>query len=252
MSESSTLWGLHYSPWTEKARWALDHHGLRHRYREHTPLLGEPALRWRSRARPPGRPASVPLLLDSGGVHLDSDEIARRADALGTGASLFPPDHDAALRRWIADADAALNAARAIVIASIASNPQAQSESLPRLIPGPLRGLFRGLARQGAVFLGRKYGSSEQALDAHARTLEAFACSLQEALEGGPYLLAQQFSYADIAAAMVVNGFLPPAHLFVDHPGTRACWTRDALAARYADLGNWRDALYRDHRARIF
>ena len=29
-----TLWGLSISPWTERTRWALDHHQIHYRYRE--------------------------------------------------------------------------------------------------------------------------------------------------------------------------------------------------------------------------
>ena len=41
------LYGIAYSPWTAKARWALDHHKIPYRYREHLILFGMPELRWR-------------------------------------------------------------------------------------------------------------------------------------------------------------------------------------------------------------
>jgi glutathione S-transferase len=43
------LVGEGFSPWTEKARWALDHHGIRYRCEEYVPLAGEPWLRLRAR-----------------------------------------------------------------------------------------------------------------------------------------------------------------------------------------------------------
>ena len=39
------LIGIGYSPWTEKARWALDHHGIDYRYSEHLILFGMLPLR---------------------------------------------------------------------------------------------------------------------------------------------------------------------------------------------------------------
>ena len=40
-----TLVGLAYSPWTQKARWALTHHGVPHDFESYVPTLGEPKLR---------------------------------------------------------------------------------------------------------------------------------------------------------------------------------------------------------------
>jgi glutathione S-transferase len=45
------LVALHYSPWSEKARWALDHHGVAYRYEEYKILLGEPKLRLATKKR---------------------------------------------------------------------------------------------------------------------------------------------------------------------------------------------------------
>jgi glutathione S-transferase len=88
-----TLVGEYFSPWTEKARWALDHHRLEYRYREHVPLLGEALLRVRA-DRLTGR-VSVPLLITDTGPILDSFAIAQHADRIGRGARLSPPGrHD--------------------------------------------------------------------------------------------------------------------------------------------------------------
>ena len=53
-----TLYGVGYSPWTERARWALDHHRIAYRYREHLPMLGEPMLRRRARAAGQAKPTA--------------------------------------------------------------------------------------------------------------------------------------------------------------------------------------------------
>ena len=48
-SRMNELLGLPYSPWSEKARWALDVRHVPYRYRVFQPLIGEPALRFKTR-----------------------------------------------------------------------------------------------------------------------------------------------------------------------------------------------------------
>lgn len=77
-----------FSPWSEKARWALDHHGCDYHEIHHAPVVGE----WRLRAqmrRPFGR-LTVPVLRDGDRWLTDSFDIARHADAIGHGTTLFP------------------------------------------------------------------------------------------------------------------------------------------------------------------
>jgi glutathione S-transferase len=84
------LYAESFAPWCEKARWALDHHGISYHSVEHTPLLGELGLRWA--ARRPFGPATVPLLVSDGLRLTDSFEIARWAEGVGHGTPLFPED----------------------------------------------------------------------------------------------------------------------------------------------------------------
>lgn len=242
-----TLWGLHYSPWTEKARWALDHHGVDYRYREHQVLLGEPGLRWRARRRSPGTPASVPLLIDGDAVFGDSTDIARLADRVGGGAPLFPAALEHDIDRWLRASDGALHGARALVVAAVGDSSDAQVESLPPLIPRPLRPAMRPVARMGARFLASKYGADLEARARHLDGMLAFCRELDAALDG-PYLLGQ-LSYADFACAVVINSFSPlRQRFFADKPATNAAWTRDELVEEFGGLVAWRDQLYAQHR----
>lgn len=241
-----TLWGLSISPWTERARWALDHHQVRYRYLEHTPMLGEPALRWRARRRESGR-ATVPLWIDDQRVLADSDAIARLADqsCTGSAASLFPAEHDAAIRELSRAADRAMNSLRVLVVAGMLADPEAQLESLPPQIPGPLRGPLRGIARVGTRFLGRKYAADLAQLDACERVAHEFAEQLRAQLGDRQHLFDDRLSYADIVAATVINGFTggDPIRLR-NKPGTRRAWTQPKLAEAFPDLARWRDKLY--------
>ena len=62
------LVSLSYSPWSEKARWALDHHGIEYRNIAYTPMLGVPRLRMRLRAM--RAKITVPIL-----AHTNADEM---------------------------------------------------------------------------------------------------------------------------------------------------------------------------------
>src|SRR4029078_4031004 len=110
------------SPWTEKARWALDHHSVSYRYHEHTPLMGELVLRFRARSRPSGVTASVPLLVDGSDVLTSSLAIARHVDKGGRGESLFPPEIDAEIVHWADLSDQIIGAARVRVLAGLRTN----------------------------------------------------------------------------------------------------------------------------------
>src|SRR6188508_1450752 len=62
LSSARRLVQLYYSPWSERARWALDHHGLAYETVEHVPFLGEIRLR-RIVGKKAAR-ATVPVLID--------------------------------------------------------------------------------------------------------------------------------------------------------------------------------------------
>lgn len=248
MGTARTLWGLRYSPWTEKACWALDHHRVEYCYREHVPLLGEPALRWRTRKRPAGTPASVPVLIDGSEVIGDSTDIALHAERIGSGAPLFGAEREREILEWCAACDRAMQFGRALIVSSLASNDEALVESLPPEIPKPLRPAMRGVAKLGTNFIARKYGADMQARAANEAKMAEFCQRLVDALAGRPYLLGS-LSYADISCGVVVNGFAPLAErFFPNSPATARAWTVPTLVERFAALVEWRDQLYAQHR----
>ncbi|NVJ09519.1 glutathione S-transferase N-terminal domain-containing protein [Myxococcus sp. AM001] len=240
-----TLYGLSYSPWTEKARWALDHHRVAYRYREHLPLIGEPLLRWRT---PRGVRPAVPLLIDEGEAFPGSFVIARRAEELGQGEPLFPAADLPVIQRWDDDSEQGLAAARVRVVAALLENRQAQMESLPSFLPEGLRSVLAPAARLGARFVARKHQTPADINAAvHDKVIPTLE-RLRAALGGRPYLLSR-FSYADVTAAVLLQ-FVRPVddrHLPLG-PGTRAMWSDAALASRFPDLLEWRDGLYAKHR----
>jgi glutathione S-transferase len=234
------LVALPYSPWSLKAKWALDHHGVRYRYTTYLPMLGEPLLRfWSGRWR---GGASVPLLLTAGIPIEGSEWIARWADNQGGGEPLFPPAHDAEIRRWSELGERILEAGRALTIDKTLASPEALAESVPG--PSALAPLLVPVGRLGAKFLARKYGAASDPVESR-RVIREGLEALREGLGDGETLVGGAFSYADVAMACSLGMVSPPGPR-IDHlgPASRPCWTEPELAAEFADLVEWRDRLF--------
>ncbi|WP_437938307.1 glutathione S-transferase [Sorangium sp. So ce341] len=242
------LLGLVFSPWTEKARWALDVRGVPYTFRHYQPLVGEPALRVKLR-RLTGR-VSVPVLTaDDGRVLADSADIARWADGRGAGPTLFPAEHEAEIARLIDLSERALAAGRARAL----SRMLADDEALAEMAPGPIRRAHGALAaRLGAFGVRRtlrKYGGHEDGAEAHLRTMLAALDELRATLArsapsgDGPRTLLGRFTFADIAMSQALVNVAPPAALKLG-AASRRSFSDPELRDRYADLVAWRDELY--------
>ncbi|MEZ4296251.1 MAG: glutathione S-transferase family protein [Polyangiaceae bacterium] len=240
------LVGLSYSPWTEKARWALEHHSVSFRYVEHMPMVGELALRWRV-GRPTGK-ATVPVLSTPGGPVTDSLAIAEYAEHQGRGARLFPAGKRGAIAQWNARSESLLAAARGLVVARTARNEGALAEALPGFVPPNLRRRLAFVAATGTAFFRWKYRLDAEGEEPRRAAVAAELRALREGLAGRPYLRGG-FTYADIAMAVTLQVVRPVAdehwHL---RPNTREAWGDPALAPDFADLLDWRDALFARHR----
>jgi glutathione S-transferase len=244
LTGSDVLVGEYFSPWTEKARWALDHHRIAYRYREHVPLLGEPLLRLRSR-RLRGR-VSVPLLITDEGPIPDSFAIFRHAERVGRGAPLVPVGREAEVVAWNARSEAAIAASRALYLLRAERDREALIEMQPAAFPRPVREASLPVARAAIAFLRRKYGI---AADGAEEALDRELTALHVALDGGEHLLDARFSYADVAMAVSLQFVAPLAEEYLHlGPATRASCRAPALADRFADLVAWRDRLYLRHR----
>jgi glutathione S-transferase len=241
-----TLYGLSQSPWTEKARWSLDHHSVVYRYHEHVPVLGELFLRFRARSRPSGTKASVPLLVDGNDVLTSSLAIARHVDKGGRAESLFPGHEEAEILRWADVSDRIIGAGRAHVLVGLRTNREAQLEAVPSFVPAALRGALRPMAVTAASFLGSKYDVPWNAEAEVARTLRPALDEIRAALGGRPHFF-RRFTFADLAIAASLQVLRPPSRAPIG-PGTRAIWTNEALAGEYGDLLAWRDAIYSSYR----
>lgn len=239
-----TLVGLSYSPWTHRARWALDHHGIKYKFQHYLPVVGEPMLRLRTR-RFSGK-VSVPVLLTPHGALTDSLDIVRHADSIGSGSKLHD-GHEAAITKWSAIAESALDAARGLVLRAVENSPRAQEESVTLPMPNALKG---PTAKFGTWMLTRKWQARLPDDEAEARIVSALE-QLRTALDGPvtrKEYLDGEFSLADMLMAGVVQTVQPARDKYIPlAPATREAWTRSTLAARFGDLVGWRDQLLEKH-----
>ena len=234
---AALLVGESFSPWTQKARWALEYCGLPFAYREYTPTLSEPWLRWRMRQW--SGAVSVPVLLTDVRVVRGSWDIARHADAHAGDGRL---GDFAAIASWNELSEAALAEIRTRVVRGVLSSPPALDEALAGLLPAPLRTPLRFVARDAARRLDKKYqhllipGSLRRALE-----------RLREGLHrSGSGYLFDRFGYADIGMAVVLEGIAPSARTEPPlGPAHRRCWSDPQLADEFADLLDWRASLAR-------
>ncbi len=235
---------LPVSPWSEKARWALDHHGVEYELLEHVPMLYEPLLRaW---ARDLRTRFTVPALFEGSRVLRDSRAIAARAEELGRGAALFPREHDAQIAEWDELAERVMRAGRARAMERLVESPAALAEALPP----PLRGAGEALspvAKIGSLFLMRKHrtrgippAETEAAMTAGLERADA-------ALSRADYLAGPSFTFADIAMAGAL-GFVAPHARVAMGPATRVVFSEPRIAAAFPRLVAARGRLVERHR----
>lgn len=232
-----------HSPWSERARWALDWHRIPYRVVGWLPGPAELWLRWRLGW--PAGPVSVPVLLaDDGAALADSAAIARWADAHGGNTTLFPEGADVWV--WHEQANAMLAAGRVLSGRSVMADDAALTEMMPpvaRLL-GPVG---RALARSATRALLRKYDPVPTTDTAAVAAIRAVLDAVRPAIQNGDHLVGA-LSWADISVAAALAFVAPPDALPGLGPLARRAWTMDALASEYADVLAWRDRIYRRHR----
>lgn len=238
------VYGMSFSPYSEKARWALDHHGIAYEWHEHVPMIGERSLR--KRAGGDRGTVSVPMAVDGDTVLRDSLSIARHAERSGKGARLFR--NDAAVATWAARSDEALGAARVLLLARTLADHEALRESLPSWMPRPLRWPATPLAARATRFLARKYGTDAVDPEAATTKLREGLAAMRRVL-GSRVTILDGFSYADIAMAVVIQMISPVDDAYIPlGPARRRAWTEPTLAGEFAELVAWRDAVYAKRR----
>ena len=234
----TTLYGIHYSPWSLRAKWALAHHGIAFEYREYTPMLSTPLLRLELR-QPTGR-ITVPILIDLDGASLrDSYDIARWADEHGHGAPLFAAGEQSTLA-WTAVAEEIGAQGRVLSTIAVNADSEAMRDNVPPFVPKALRPVARPLVRAGTAYIAAKYGFRAADAPAALERMRAALGRVAERLESAPFLDGE-FGWSDIAIVCALQ-FVRPADEWVRlRAGARRAWTRADLADEFDVVLRWRD-----------
>lgn len=238
------LVALSYSPWSEKARWALDHHRLAYREIEFVPILGTPWLRVAAK-RPFGR-VSIPTLLDDDGAYVDSFVIAKHVDGIGQGSRLFPEDAAETIAAYNERSEAMLSACRAICTPRISADADAAFDATPPVVPGR-RLMARTAVKLAELLINSKYKVNKN-LDENVATLRDGLSRLRADL-GKRETLLPTFSFADIAMAVTMQWVQPlPTTIRPVGDALNRVLSQPELAAEFADLVAWRDRIYAKYR----
>ncbi len=245
-SERIRRWfvGVPDSPWTERARWALEHHTLPYLFVERLPW-NMPWIRLLTR-RPVGR-VIVPVLRDRSQVVAGAFQIVMHAEREGRQARLLPDITEMA--RWDRRSDQICAAGRLLGASRVLAHRQALAAAAPPWLPTFLRPAFSGVASARIRHRMGRYELSRASRDVATVALTAGLLDLRRALAGRPYLLGESFSYADIAMATALGVLQPIAD--PSSPGANALQaTKQCImeARDFPDLLAWRDELYRNHR----
>ena len=120
---------------------------------------------------------------------------------------------------------------------------------MPPLPPALAGILKRPLTFFGAAYLRRKYNYNSEVASNEA-ALGQVLSNLRDVLsDGRPYVLGENFSYADVCMAASMQCVRPVTDEFIKlGPATRKAWTDEALAESSSSLLEWRDQLYESQR----
>ena len=231
------VYGIGYSPWSYKARWALAWHRIAYGYHEYLPMVGKLGMRFRL-----GRwsePITVPLATLDDQVYDNSWAIAQFADETGTGSCLGTQREDVAY--WNGISDAILTLGRIRISLAVAEDRDAQKASLPPLLR-PIPGAT-ALARLGAQYMLKTYPVETD----HSRLSNEMADLLGvigDALVDRDFLLGT-FSYSDMAIAASLQMVEPVRGPFIPvEDAVKIHWQNQALATAFPSLCRWRDKIF--------
>jgi glutathione S-transferase len=236
------LYCIGISPWSEKARWALDFHGVSYEKVEYQVLAMAPLLKFKARKkRKFTDKLTVPLMIDGDEIYTDSFDIARYAERQGGSEQLFPEQDIQRIQRLDSLSERLLNLLRAEVFDRTKGNHQAKVERLS-FVSEKWRERAVPVLDYMVNFLEKKYPVPAE---------ESASTLLQEIraeLNGRPYVL-DDFSYADITLAQPLQFVSPLGGPYYRLGEAQIKTMEDVeLAREFSDLIEWRDALYEKHR----
>ncbi len=241
------LWQFRFSPYNEKAGWALALKGVEHKART---VLPGPHMK---KIRTLSGQTKTPVLVMEGKVIPNSADILMALDEHFPDPSLMPGESvDKAraleLQQWMDD-DIGPRL-RKVVLNSMMGAYGYITETFAGDQSWPMRTIYRAVLPLAAqkIRKGNGIGGPEDIEDGHAAITEALDYVARET-EATGYLIGARFTIGDLTAASILAPVVNPDHPAMKRPEPMPDATRK-LVARYKDHpgSEWVRRMYRDHR----
>jgi len=249
----SELYYLHVSPWSEKARWAMDLSHYKYTKINFTPMITTPIVRLRSRNFT--RKVTAPILISNQLCISDAYKIAQHVNSENNSKNhasvdLFPLELKSQIDEWEILSNQILQAGRALVCIRMKNHRGAKLMSLPPIIPSAIRPLMLPVATTGLYYFKTKYGFDWNRREEYIETMSQGLRKVKEQLtNSGDYLLGK-FTYADIALAVTLQMIEPVGNKYIPlDSNTESCWKTPELKEEFSDVIEWRNRIYQKHRS---
>jgi glutathione S-transferase len=210
MSELPVLWQYSFSNYNEKARWALDFKGIRHR--RHSCMPGWPRSLWLSRGD-----GTLPVLDLEGRRIVDSTRIIAALEESSPEPALYPADPEARRRALEVEDffdEHAGHDMRRVGFWELRENLGYGLEFMTT-DQRPLAGaVARASLRASFPFVWRymsaRYDFTEETVRGSRETLAAALDRIEAERDGGEYLVGETFTVADLTAAALLYPLVWP------------------------------------------
>jgi glutathione S-transferase len=257
-NESSTheLVGAHFSPWSMRARWALDYHEIQYQFTKYTPMVDEAWLRFKS-----GRyfsQISVPMLFISGPkkqVLCDSYDIVQYADGIGNTmghTKLVPDELKVEIEQWSEKINELLAPLRIISMKKALTDEDVKQEELPGWAKS-MGSAGDYIYRSACNYIVKKYPVTNDQQD--DQTIRKYLDEIQQRIQSVnnddkssvAYLFGNQFTYGDIVTACALQLLNPvDDSVWRLKPGQRKVVTHP-IHSEYPLICTWRDQIFAKH-----
>lgn len=238
-----------YSPWSEKARFALDYCGVEYTRKPFTLMLDDWSVRLKLKR--PFKNFTIPILfLPNGQAIEDSCTLAQSLPEVSR--TLFKPEHLSEILEINQLCERLLDAGRVLASQTVLHNRDAMLENIPPFVPKALRPYLLSIVHFGIYTLDQQFGVLAKDAKTQRELMHADLLKLRTIIQNkrGPQgTLFESFSFGDIAAAGALHFIKPVQHPKIKiSPHTRAAMTQTDFAQEFADLLQWRDQLYAQFR----
>jgi glutathione S-transferase len=246
VSDLPVLWQYSFSNFNEKARWALDHKGIRHRRRSLMP--GGPKGMWLSRGD-----GTLPVLDLDGRRIADSTAIIAALEERQPERPLYPADEEERRRALELEDFFDENAGhdmRRVGFCELRDHMDYGLEFMTTDQP-PVKAAVGRVGIRAAFpivwrYLSKRYTFNEEAVERSRGTLVAALDRIEAQRAGGDYLVGKEFSVADLAGAALLYPLVWPPEFQYELPDPPESAFFDSV--REHPAREWISETWRRHR----